>query len=141
MIPLSWLTSRQTRLYRYLWRSVLDFDSVDTFIDRLYGAGFVDVEVRTVPGWQHNILHTFRAAQAGGSSDALSDPSSVAPLRLATGRGRVRAVRRSGGRASRGPYGRRRLPVARRDGPGVWSPAAGSPGWPRRSDWPSAASR
>ena len=28
VIPLSWLTSRQTRLYRYLWRSVLGFDSV-----------------------------------------------------------------------------------------------------------------
>ena len=30
VIPLSWLTSRQTRLYRYLWRSVLDFDSVQS---------------------------------------------------------------------------------------------------------------
>jgi len=61
VIPLSWITSRQTRLYRYLWRSVLEFDSVQTFVDRLYAAGFVDVEVRTVPGWQHGILHTFRA--------------------------------------------------------------------------------
>ena len=32
-----------------------------TFVDRLYAAGFVDVQVRTVPGWQHDILHTFRA--------------------------------------------------------------------------------
>ena len=61
VIPLSWLTSRQTRLYRYLWRSVLRFDSVQAFTDRLYGVGFVDVEVRTVPGWQRGILHTFRA--------------------------------------------------------------------------------
>ena len=61
VIPLSWITSRQTRLYRYLWRSVRDFDSVQTFTDRLYAAGFVDVEVRTVPGWQQGILHTFRA--------------------------------------------------------------------------------
>ena len=61
VMPLGWLTSRQTRLYRYLWRSVLQFDSVQTFVDRLYGAGFVDVEVRTVPGWQRGILHTFRA--------------------------------------------------------------------------------
>ena len=61
VIPLSWLTSRQTRLYRYLWRSVRAFDAVQTFVDRLYAAGFVDVEVRTVPGWQHGILHTFRA--------------------------------------------------------------------------------
>jgi len=68
VIPLSWLTSRQTRLYRYLWRSVLQFDSVDTFVDRLYDAGFVDVEVRTVPGWQRNILHTFRARKPVVSS-------------------------------------------------------------------------
>jgi ubiquinone/menaquinone biosynthesis C-methylase UbiE len=61
VIPLSWITSRQTRLYRYLWRSVRAFDPVATFTDRLHAAGFVDVEVRTVPGWQHGILHTFRA--------------------------------------------------------------------------------
>ena len=61
VIPLSWVTARQTRLYRYLWRSVRDFDSVQFFVDRLYRAGFTDVEVRTAPGWQHGILHTFRA--------------------------------------------------------------------------------
>ncbi len=61
VIPLSWITSRRTRLYRYLWRSVRAFDAVPTFTARLQAAGFVDVEVRTVPGWQHGILHTFRA--------------------------------------------------------------------------------
>lgn len=61
VIPLSYATSRQTRLYRYLWRSVRAFDSVQTFVDRLYAAGFDQVEVSTVPGWQHGILHTFRA--------------------------------------------------------------------------------
>ena len=61
IIPLGWLTSPRSRLYRYLWQSVRSFDSVQTFVDRLYGAGFVDVEVRTVPGWQRGILHTFRA--------------------------------------------------------------------------------
>jgi len=64
VIPLSWLTSRQTRLYRYLWRSVRGFDPVQTFVDRLYRAGFVDVEVKTAPGWQRGILHTFRARKA-----------------------------------------------------------------------------
>ena len=68
VIPLSWLTQRQTRLYRYLWRSVLAFDSVQMFVDRLYGAGFVDVEVRTAPGWQRGILHTFRARKPELSS-------------------------------------------------------------------------
>ena len=61
VIPLGWLTSRRTRLYHYLWRSVRSFDSIQTFVDRLYRAGFVDVEVRTAPGWQRGILHTFRA--------------------------------------------------------------------------------
>ncbi|HEY8790623.1 MAG TPA: class I SAM-dependent methyltransferase [Actinopolymorphaceae bacterium] len=62
VIPLGWLTSRQTRLYRYLWRSVRTFDSVDVFTARLHRAGFVDVEVDTVGGWQRGILHTFRAS-------------------------------------------------------------------------------
>ncbi len=61
VIPLSWVTSGQTRLYRYLWRSVLAFDPIPDFTNRLHAAGFVDVEVRTVPGWQRGILHTFRA--------------------------------------------------------------------------------
>jgi ubiquinone/menaquinone biosynthesis C-methylase UbiE len=61
IIPLGWLTSGRTRLYRYLWRSVRSFDSIQTFVDRLYRAGFVDVEVRTAAGWQRGILHTFRA--------------------------------------------------------------------------------
>lgn len=61
VIPLSLITSGRTLLYRYLWRSVQSFDSVQVFVDRLYRAGFDDVEVRTVPGWQHGILHTFRA--------------------------------------------------------------------------------
>jgi len=61
VIPLSWVTSGQTRLYRYLWRSVRGFDSVQVFVDRLYRMGFHDVEVRTASGWQRGILHTFRA--------------------------------------------------------------------------------
>lgn len=61
VIPLSRLLTRDTSLYRYLWRSVLDFDSVQVFADRMYAAGFVDLEVRTVPGWQRGVLHSFRA--------------------------------------------------------------------------------
>jgi ubiquinone/menaquinone biosynthesis C-methylase UbiE len=68
IIPLGWLTSRRTRLYRYLWRSVRSFDSIQTFVDRLYGAGFVDVQVATVPGWQRGILHNFRARKPSAAS-------------------------------------------------------------------------
>jgi ubiquinone/menaquinone biosynthesis C-methylase UbiE len=61
VIPLSILTGGHWRIYRYLWRSVLDFDSVPQFAERLQRAGFTDVEFRTVAGWQRGILHTFRA--------------------------------------------------------------------------------
>lgn len=60
VMPLSILTRGHWRLHRYLWRSVLEFDSVRTFAGRLRHAGFVDVDVSTVPGWQRGILHTFR---------------------------------------------------------------------------------
>ncbi len=74
VIPLSFLTSGQTALYRYLWRSVLDFDSVQGFVDRLSAAGFVDIEVRTVPGWQRGILHTFRARRPVLPGEETSGP-------------------------------------------------------------------
>jgi ubiquinone/menaquinone biosynthesis C-methylase UbiE len=61
VIPLSILTGGHWRIYRYLWRSVLEFDAVQTFAERLQRAGFTDVEFRTVAGWQRGILHTFRA--------------------------------------------------------------------------------
>ncbi len=67
VIPLSWLLMRETQLYRYLWRSVLDFDSVEVFVERLHAAGFVDVEIRSVPGWQRGVLHSFRARRASAS--------------------------------------------------------------------------
>lgn len=71
VIPLSWLTLRQTRLYRYLWASVRSFESVQGFIDRLYLAGFTDVEARTARGWQRGILHTFRARRPGAEPATL----------------------------------------------------------------------
>lgn len=60
VIPLSKVINSDTGIYRYLWRSVLDNDSVDEFADRMQRAGFVDVEHRTVGGWQNGILHTIR---------------------------------------------------------------------------------
>ncbi|WP_375499226.1 class I SAM-dependent methyltransferase [uncultured Jatrophihabitans sp.] len=61
VIPLSLVLTRRTKLYRYLWRSVLRFDSVERFSSRLCAAGFEDVQVTTVDGWQRGILHTFSA--------------------------------------------------------------------------------
>lgn len=61
IIPLSVLLDGHPSLYRYLWRSVRSFDSRRRFMRRLTAAGFVDVDARTAPGWQHGILHTFVA--------------------------------------------------------------------------------
>jgi ubiquinone/menaquinone biosynthesis C-methylase UbiE len=57
---------RATRIYRYLWRSVLDFDSVDQFEARLRRAGFVDVRTEPMDGWQRGIVHSFIARRAPG---------------------------------------------------------------------------
>lgn len=61
VVPLGWLTSRRTRLYRYLWRSVMEMDSTSRLMGRLQHAGFDDVRSRTVRGWQRNIIHTVHA--------------------------------------------------------------------------------
>lgn len=61
VVPLGWVTSRRTRLYRYLWRSVMDMDSTAELMARLERAGFEDVRTRTVRGWQRNIIHTVHA--------------------------------------------------------------------------------
>ncbi|MFE7855433.1 methyltransferase domain-containing protein [Streptomyces sp. NPDC057403] len=45
-------------LYRHLWRSVVDFDTVDAFADRLRATGFDRVRALPLPGWQTGITHT-----------------------------------------------------------------------------------
>jgi ubiquinone/menaquinone biosynthesis C-methylase UbiE len=67
VIPLSLIVTRRTKLYRYLWRSVLRFDTVARFAARLEAAGFEQVSVTTVAGWQHGILHTFSARRPAAS--------------------------------------------------------------------------
>ena len=68
VVPLGWVTSRRTRLYRYLWRSVMDMDSVDEVMARMVRAGFTDVRTRSVRGWQHGIIHTFHARRPAESA-------------------------------------------------------------------------
>ena len=58
IIPLGRLRTGSTGLYRYLWRSVLNFDGLGALAQRLRDAGFVDVRCQTFPGWQQNIVHT-----------------------------------------------------------------------------------
>ncbi len=61
IIPLGFFTSPRSRIYRYLRRSVLDFDGVQEFEGRLSRAGFVDVRTEPTSGWQRGILHSFVA--------------------------------------------------------------------------------
>jgi ubiquinone/menaquinone biosynthesis C-methylase UbiE len=69
IIPTGRLTTGDADLYRYLWRSALEFDGARGFADRLRSAGFTDVHTSTVSGWQRRIVHTFRAYRSPEQSD------------------------------------------------------------------------
>lgn len=64
VIPLGLITAPGSPIYRYLWRSVLDFDGVDRLAQRMIGAGLVEVESRSVSGWQRGQVHTWRGRRA-----------------------------------------------------------------------------
>jgi ubiquinone/menaquinone biosynthesis C-methylase UbiE len=59
IIPSGWWQTRDTVLYRHLWRSVLTFDGAARFRRRMHDAGFTAVHSETVPGWERNVVHTF----------------------------------------------------------------------------------
>lgn len=59
IIPAGRLRTGDDSLYRYLRRSVNDFDGAAEFCNRLQRNGFTEVHSATMPGWQHNIVHTF----------------------------------------------------------------------------------
>lgn len=61
VIPLGFVTAPGSPIYRYLWRSVLDFDGVQGLAWRLRAVGFTDVEHRSATGWQRGQVHTWRA--------------------------------------------------------------------------------
>jgi ubiquinone/menaquinone biosynthesis C-methylase UbiE len=73
IIPMGKIRTGSAGLYRYLWRSVLQFDGVGALIERLAAAGFDDVRVQTVPGWQQHIVHTFL-----GRRPATDEPARIA---------------------------------------------------------------
>lgn len=64
VIPLGLLLARTASLFRYLRRSVLEFDSVTDLEARLQAAGFVDVRTEPMDGWQRGIVHSFLARKA-----------------------------------------------------------------------------
>lgn len=70
IIPAGRLRTGDAELYRYLRRSVNEFDGASRFRERLQHNGFVDVRSLTMPGWQNGVVHTFlgRAPVNGSGS-------------------------------------------------------------------------
>jgi ubiquinone/menaquinone biosynthesis C-methylase UbiE len=64
IIPLGTVATGSSSLFRYLRRSVNDFDSLPAFEARLRRAGFNDVHTEAMSGWQRGIVHTVLATRA-----------------------------------------------------------------------------
>lgn len=56
-------------LYRHLRESVVRFDTAPAFARRLRRAGFADVRVSPLPGWQAGITHTFTGRTTAGAGE------------------------------------------------------------------------
>jgi ubiquinone/menaquinone biosynthesis methyltransferase len=61
IVPLGSALTQAPELFRYLRRSVNEFDGVKAFSARLERAGFRKVEVFPMDGWQRGVAHTFVA--------------------------------------------------------------------------------
>ncbi len=61
IIPGGLFTAGSTKIYRYLRRSVNEFDGKRGFERRLLRAGFRDVHTLPLDGWQREIVHSFMA--------------------------------------------------------------------------------
>ncbi|MBV2365287.1 class I SAM-dependent methyltransferase [Streptomonospora nanhaiensis] len=70
IIPLGRLVTGRADLYRYLWRSVVEFDGLARLRERVRAAGFADVRAHPLPGWQRGITHTLTARAPGGRGGA-----------------------------------------------------------------------
>jgi ubiquinone/menaquinone biosynthesis C-methylase UbiE len=64
VLPAGTLTGDR-RLCRHLFRSVVDFDTAAAFAARVRRAGFREVRVLPMPGWQTGIVHTVTAQAPG----------------------------------------------------------------------------
>ena len=59
VIPLGTLVTGSSSIFRYLRQSVMTFDRVPQLQARLRAAGYADVQVEPVDGWQRGIVHSF----------------------------------------------------------------------------------
>lgn len=66
IIPAGRVATGRADLYRYLRRSVLEFDSTGQLAARMRGAGFERLRLGGVTGWQRGIVHTIAAQRPDG---------------------------------------------------------------------------
>jgi len=64
VIPLGVLVTHSSTIFRYLRRSVLEFDGATRLQERMRQAGFVDVHTEPMDGWQRGIVHSFLGRRA-----------------------------------------------------------------------------
>jgi hypothetical protein len=62
----------------------MQFDGVGALTDRLKAAGFEDIRVQTVPGWQQHIVYTFLGRRPADPAqpaavEAAADPEATTP--------------------------------------------------------------
>ncbi|TDQ55568.1 class I SAM-dependent methyltransferase [Actinorugispora endophytica] len=70
IIPFGRAVSGRADLYRYLWRSVLEFDGAERLAERMRAVGLREVKVLPMTGWQTGIVHTFLGRRAREGEDA-----------------------------------------------------------------------
>lgn len=64
IVPLGAALTGSAELFKYLRRSVNEFDSIERFGQRLRAAGFSNVRSEHMPGWRRGIVHTVLAERA-----------------------------------------------------------------------------
>lgn len=64
VIPLGTVVTGASTIFRYLRRSVLEFDSPPQLEARVRAAGFTDVRILPMDGWQRGIVHSILGRRA-----------------------------------------------------------------------------
>ncbi|MES0837171.1 class I SAM-dependent methyltransferase [Nocardiopsis umidischolae] len=70
VIPAGRVLTGRADLFRYLWRSVLEFDGRGALLERMRRAGLESVASAPLPGWQYGITHTFAGRRPLGEGAA-----------------------------------------------------------------------
>ncbi|MEE2038227.1 class I SAM-dependent methyltransferase [Nocardiopsis sp. CT-R113] len=67
VIPAGRALTGRADLFRYLWRSVLEFDGRAALLDRMRRSGLESVASAPLPGWQYGVTHTFAGRRPLGT--------------------------------------------------------------------------